>query len=882
MPVWPTVTDDSGDGLTGTIYNKALTDAMKAYIDTGVSTVKFDKVGIGTTGVPHGGVGSAILALEGEDSTTGAPIAQFTTTGDNYPLLQIFPYSHDEIAFLFDSYYSTTGSSWLSSDSGSNFRIAKGCSTGATDLFTIDYDSNIAKAAAITWNIGFQMTNAGVITIPGNVNFGEYLYHDGDVDTYVRFEDDRVHIYAGNVDMLDIIEAGTDKVTWNEGGADVDFEWEASGVDPAFFIQGSDGGVGIGTGAVPHGGVGSALVAIEGSDGTTGAPIVQFTTTGDNYPLLQILPYAHDEIALCFDCYYSTTGGNWLSSDSGSNFRIAKGCSTGATDLFTIDYDSNIAKAGAITWNTGITLTAVGKVGVGTITPSVNADLTLEGGAICLKEITTPTDDAGYGKLYCKADNKVYFQTGAGAELELGTTTLTGIDDNAGSVTITLDPNGRVGIGTTGIPHGAVGSALFALEGADATTGAPIVQFTTTGDNYPLLQIFPYSHDEIAICFDSYYSTTGSNWLSSDSGSNFRIAKGCSTGATDLFTIDYDSNIAKAAAITWNTGIQLDVSGNVTIPQNLLISTLAIDKIITTTTSGQLTDANVVRFDNLGRNTAFASRSQGTAAEPDEWVLEGTPTVAYDTVDVGYGDFAVKLTATGAANEGIKQTWTHLKPSTKYQIFSRAKATGGNSDTARLLTTGATTNIDTETTSTSWTSLIGEFITDGSGTDVVTKLLAKADGDIIWFCGITCVEGDIPPGNFIRRVNETIRLKVPMHDTSWDSDGYSTSEADIDLSAFGNGCPPKIKAVYVSFTIRDEASATGAASLMLGIGGIALGTTANMMVGKDLKGKGNDELGYGQGWVHCDSNGDIRYDIVASGANTLDVWLNIWGYVLGE
>ena len=58
-------------------------------------------------------------------------------------------------------------------------------------------------------------------------------------------------------------------------------------------------------------------------------------------------------------------------------------------------------------------------VGIGTSTPSANADLTLEGGAICLKETTTPTADTNYGKVYTKNDNKLYFQDGAGSEHEI-------------------------------------------------------------------------------------------------------------------------------------------------------------------------------------------------------------------------------------------------------------------------------------------------------------------------------------------------------------------------------------------------------------------------------------------------------------------------------
>lgn len=57
--------------------------------------------------------------------------------------------------------------------------------------------------------------------------------------------------------------------------------------------------------------------------------------------------------------------------------------------------------------------------GIKTKTPSQYADLTLEGGALCFKETTTPTGDTGYGKIYTKTDDKLYFQDGGGVEHEI-------------------------------------------------------------------------------------------------------------------------------------------------------------------------------------------------------------------------------------------------------------------------------------------------------------------------------------------------------------------------------------------------------------------------------------------------------------------------------
>ncbi len=69
----------------------------------------------------------------------------------------------------------------------------------------------------------------------------------------------------------------------------------------------------------------------------------------------------------------------------------------------------------------GLTLDGAQRVGIGVspLTNMATGDMVLEGGSLALKEITTPTADTNYGKVYTKADDKLYFQDGAGAEHEL-------------------------------------------------------------------------------------------------------------------------------------------------------------------------------------------------------------------------------------------------------------------------------------------------------------------------------------------------------------------------------------------------------------------------------------------------------------------------------
>ena len=117
--------------------------------------------------------------------------------------------------------------------------------------------------------------------------------------------------------------------------------------------------------------------------------------------------------------------------------------------------------------------------------------------------------------------------------------------------------SGKVGIGTTTIPHGAVGAAMFAMDGVNASVAGPHVQYTTAADNYPVFQQLNWGHDGISLVFDAYYDGA---WKSSDAGSNFHIHKN-----VDLFKIEYDSGVAQGGAVTWVNGLTLHTSGNVHI-----------------------------------------------------------------------------------------------------------------------------------------------------------------------------------------------------------------------------------------------------------------------------------------------------------------------------
>jgi hypothetical protein len=118
-------------------------------------------------------------------------------------------------------------------------------------------------------------------------------------------------------------------------------------------------------------------------------------------------------------------------------------------------------------------------------------------------------------------------------------------------------------------------------------------------------------------------------------------------------------------------------------------------------------------------------------------------------------------------------------------------------------------------------------------------------------------------------------LTSPKTSTSWDGDSFSTtSKTLIDLSSVF-GVPAGVKAVYVQMAIRDSASSTTDAWIVLGADNTA-GNGINFGCG----GLANDMWARPAAIVPCNTDGDIYYQINASGTSTFDVYLFIWGYWL--
>ena len=117
-------------------------------------------------------------------------------------------------------------------------------------------------------------------------------------------------------------------------------------------------------------------------------------------------------------------------------------------------------------------------------------------------------------------------------------------------------------------------------------------------------------------------------------------------------------------------------------------------------------------------------------------------------------------------------------------------------------------------------------------------------------------------------------LTTPLTSTSWDGDARSTTDKTlIDLSAVF-GVPAGVKAVLVNIALRDSGSAANECNISLSPSSGAGGMTAR------CSGIANDKFVNACLTVPCDTNGDIYYEITASGTGTMDVYLQIYGYWL--
>jgi hypothetical protein len=116
-------------------------------------------------------------------------------------------------------------------------------------------------------------------------------------------------------------------------------------------------------------------------------------------------------------------------------------------------------------------------------------------------------------------------------------------------------------------------------------------------------------------------------------------------------------------------------------------------------------------------------------------------------------------------------------------------------------------------------------------------------------------------------------LTSPLTSTSWDGDSYSTTAKTlIDMSAVF-GVPAGVQAVLVFVGIKDSGSSANDVYLVL-----SPNNTAGSGAVIRAEGLPNDSDTNQMIIVPCNSDGDLYYQIAASGAGTMDIFIQVWGY----
>ena len=87
------------------------------------------------------------------------------------------------------------------------------------------------------------------LEVAGTMGVNEYIYHNGDDNTYIQFEDDTIILAAGGRGFIKLEEASQDKLIINHGGLDIDLK--VGGENDANLIRtdAENDRVGIGTGS---------------------------------------------------------------------------------------------------------------------------------------------------------------------------------------------------------------------------------------------------------------------------------------------------------------------------------------------------------------------------------------------------------------------------------------------------------------------------------------------------------------------------------------------------------------------------------------------------------------------------------------------------------
>ena len=87
------------------------------------------------------------------------------------------------------------------------------------------------------------------LDVAGNIGVNQYIYHNGDANTWINFTDNRIRLNAGGNNFIDCEDPGSapHKVRINNGGNNIDFVIKDNSGNVYFTADASTSRIGIGT-----------------------------------------------------------------------------------------------------------------------------------------------------------------------------------------------------------------------------------------------------------------------------------------------------------------------------------------------------------------------------------------------------------------------------------------------------------------------------------------------------------------------------------------------------------------------------------------------------------------------------------------------------------